>query len=210
MRISRRHWLVGFGGATLFGIVGFGASKRWLAGQSPLLGEWRGFSDDDVALLTDLAEAILPETDTPGARAAGVGEFIAIAVTECYDADRQAVVVAGLDELSGRAYRDHGRNFRALTGDEQLTLLSAIRGEQQGREVWDRVGRGLRRLARRAGVPVWVAPPTPHYFTLLVELAVLGYCTSQIGATTALRHQSIPGSYDGALPYRRGDRAWSI
>jgi hypothetical protein len=41
------------------------------------------------------------------------------------------------------------------------------------------------------------------------QLTLLGFFTSEPGATKALRHIAVPGKYDGALPYKKGDKAWA-
>ena len=48
-----------------------------------------------------------------------------------------------------------------------------------------------------------------HYFKLMKELTLLGYFSSEIGATKALRYIAVPGHYDGNLPYKKGDKAWA-
>src|SRR5438046_2736551 len=57
------------------------------------------FSEADVALLDEIAETILPATSTPGAKAAKVGEFMRLMVTDCYDERDQAVFSHGLRRL---------------------------------------------------------------------------------------------------------------
>ncbi|MCX6949827.1 MAG: gluconate 2-dehydrogenase subunit 3 family protein, partial [Opitutae bacterium] len=52
------------------------------------------------------------------------------------------------------------------------------------------------------------AEAPPHYFKLYKQLTLLGYFTSEIGATQALRYLEVPGAYRGNDPYRKGDRAW--
>jgi len=37
----------------------------------------------------------------------------------------------------------------------------------------------------------------------------IGFFTSKTGATETLRHIQVPGKYDGALPYKKGDKAWA-
>ena len=48
-----------------------------------------------------------------------------------------------------------------------------------------------------------------HYFTLMKQLTLLGYFTSEIGATQALRYVAVPGKYEGCIPYKKGDKAWA-
>jgi hypothetical protein len=49
-----------------------------------------------------------------------------------------------------------------------------------------------------------------HYFEMLKQLTLLGYFTSETGCTRALRYIETPGSYDGDVAYRKGDRAWFV
>jgi Gluconate 2-dehydrogenase subunit 3 len=211
MKISRRACLKGFGAAMVLGL--FGAGLAWRQVGPPRLADltgWTGFSSDDVSLLNEIADSIIPATDTPGAKAADVGVFIAAAVTDCYDPQYQAAFVAGLRAVELACLGRYGRGFQALTAAERTVLLSEIDGERKWRELWNRGERGLRILARP--LVGWMPAPvqTPHYFTMMRDLAVLGYFTSLIGATQALRHSAIPGDYNGALAYRKGDRAWSM
>ena len=48
----------------------------------------------------------------------------------------------------------------------------------------------------------------PHYFRMMKELTILGYFSSEIGCTQAVRFIEVPGRYDGAAPYKKGDRAF--
>jgi hypothetical protein len=48
-----------------------------------------------------------------------------------------------------------------------------------------------------------------HYFGMMKQLTLLGYFTSEIGATQALRYIAIPGKYEGCVPYKKGDKAWA-
>jgi hypothetical protein len=48
-----------------------------------------------------------------------------------------------------------------------------------------------------------------HYFRMMKELTLLGYFTSEIGATKALRYIESPGRYDACIPYKKGDKAWA-
>ena len=47
-----------------------------------------------------------------------------------------------------------------------------------------------------------------HYFRVMKELTILGYFSSEIGSTQALRFIEVPGSFNGSAPYKKGDRAW--
>ena len=91
-----------FGGATLVGQAAMLAActdDETVSLPEPADGL---FTVSDVDLLNDIAETILPETDTPGARAAGVGAFIAVMVNDIYSPDEQDTFVSGLESLDRR------------------------------------------------------------------------------------------------------------
>jgi hypothetical protein len=48
-----------------------------------------------------------------------------------------------------------------------------------------------------------------HYFTLMKQLTLWGFFTSEPGATKALRYVAVPGRYEGCIPYKKGDKAWA-
>jgi hypothetical protein len=53
------------------------------------------------------------------------------------------------------------------------------------------------------------ADAPPHYFRMMKELSLLGYFTSEIGYTKAMRYQETPGRFDPCVPYTKGDPAWA-
>ncbi len=55
-----------------------------------------------------------------------------------------------------------------------------------------------------------VAADAPaHYFRMMKELAMLGFFTSEIGYTKAMRYVESPGRYEPCAPYAPGDKAWA-
>ncbi len=49
----------------------------------------------------------------------------------------------------------------------------------------------------------------PHYFTMLKQLSIFTFFTSQVGANEALQYVAVPGRYDGDMPYVPGTPAWA-
>ncbi len=62
------------------------------------------FTADDIALLDEVADTILPETKTPGAKAAHVGAFMALMVTDTYDDRDQQVFRDGMKQLKDASF----------------------------------------------------------------------------------------------------------
>src|SRR5205807_7740633 len=82
------------------------------------------FSAQDVALLDEVAETILPETKTPGAKAAHVGAFMALMVTDTYEGREQQIFRAGMRQLEQAS-------FLAAKPAQRLALLERLDREQK-------------------------------------------------------------------------------
>jgi len=148
------------------------------------------FSVAELALLDEIGETIIPTTETPGAKAVGIGRFMATTATECYNDTSYAAFRSGLKRLDAASKKRHGKTFMASTPAERTALLSDLDREQR-KYALDKA-----------------QPDGPHYFRLMKELTLIGYFTSEIGCTKALRYVEAPGHYDGNLPYKKGDRAF--
>ena len=196
VHVNRREVLASvaamLGGGTLVGQAALLAGCERAAKSPPAAGSAVGlFSAAEVALLDEVAETILPETDTPGAKAAGVGPFMALMVSDCYWPAEQQTFRDGMLELDERSQESHGASFAAARPGERLALLERLDTEQH--EFMQ---------ARPDGAPA-------HWFRMMKELALLGYFTSEIGYTQAMRYTETPGRYDPCTPYGPGERAWA-
>lgn len=145
------------------------------------------FTADNIVLLDEIAETILPRTETPGAKDAKVGEFMTVFVTDCYTAEEQAVFHKGLVAFEEACKNTYGRSFMALQADEREQLVSKLDKEARTQ----------------------AASGNIQYFTMIKQLTLFGFFTSKVGGTQVLRHAPIPGRYDGELAYKPGDRAWA-
>jgi hypothetical protein len=149
------------------------------------------FGRQEIALLDEIAETILPETDTPGAKAAQVGAYMAVIVTDCYAPRDQQVFRDGLATVDRLARERYGREFLDATPAERLALAEELDREQK--TYTDN---------RQRGAP-------PHFFRLMKELTLSGYFTSELGMTRALRYVEAPGRYDPCVPYQPGETIWA-
>ena len=145
-------------------------------------------------LVTTLAELILPETDTPGARAARVNELIDLALAEWFDPADRDHFLAGLADVDARAKALGATGFVHAPTAQQLEVLTTLDDEL-----------AQERDAEHAGVQ-WrgrAAAPDKNFFRWMKELTLVGYYTSEIGFTQELRAQIIPGRYDGCILLER-------
>src|ERR1700727_1489209 len=163
------------------------------------------FSAHDVASLDEIAETILPATKTPGAKAAKTGAFMALMVTDCYSPAEQDIFFGGMRKVDEAMRKAGNTSFMAATPEQRLAVLTTLDHEQKrvmdAREAAERKRKGLSPVlsgdateAKAENVPGTPAavdsasPPPAHYFRMMKELALLGFFTSKIGCTEALRY----------------------
>ena len=151
-----------------------------------------------LAVVVDL---VVPATDTPGGVEAGVPAFVERALVDfCPPADARAIR-SGLDRIDRDADAAHGAPFHALSPGQQIALLTR----------YDQEAPPPLALVPGIGAPGSGRPSgEPHFFTLLKELVTVGYFTSNLGATQAVRYDPVPGPYRGCVPLSEIGRAWAL
>ncbi len=172
------------GGLTLAGLAaGWTVPVVAAAGQGTLTWSPKALSVSEAQVLALTCEAIIPTTDTAGAIAAGVPQFIDRTLADwCEPAEAEGLRKV-LARIEADARKRHGKDFASLTPGQRTEVLMAI----------------------EAGVAGQPGQP----FARLKELVTAGYFTSEIGATQALRYDPIPGAYRGCVPLSEIGRAWA-
>lgn len=149
-------------------------------------------------LVSEIAEIIIPKTDTPGAKDAKVGEFVEMMLKDCYPERDQSSFNKGLEELEKK-------DFLKASPEEQTKILTEM--EAATKEEMAKAGEEKKKYTEAgkeysdAGVP---------FFRLMKELTLLGYFTSEPGATQALEYVAVPGRYDGCIDMKPGQKAWAM
>ena len=201
---------------------------------------------DDIAFLDEVAETILPETKTPGAKAAKVGAFMAVMVTDTYDAADQKIFREGMKKLDDASRKMNKVSFMKATPEQRLALLEALDREQKeyndARDAANRAKAASDSTVAAAkggtsgdqgaeskkadavlpdqrqenalnadvgSAPAITADSPNHYFRMIKELTLLGYFTSEVGYTKAMRYAESPGRFDPCLPYAAGETSWA-
>lgn len=157
------------------------------------------FNEDQARLISALAETILPRTDTPGAIDAGVPGFIDDLVGTVYDAEQQTNFADGLTAFAAKAKTDIGDEFIDATPEQQLDFVKkqnteALSGTDANQsEGWWAAGTGKNK----------------PFFLEMKELTVLGFFTSEPGATQVLQYKHAPGPFKGCVPLSEIGKAWA-
>jgi hypothetical protein len=175
-----------------------------------------GFTAANISLLDEIGETIIPATATPGAKAAKIGEFMKIMVTDCYTEIEQTAFTAGISALEEACKKTNSKSFMECTPEQRHGFLVSLEKEAKAyntkRDEEDKPKREANNKANKdlawkdhkefKGAP-------SHYYTMMKQLTLWGFFTSKTGATETLRHIAVPGKFDGAFPYIKGDKAWA-
>jgi gluconate 2-dehydrogenase gamma chain len=147
------------------------------------------FSQEQAAATSAVAERIIPATDTPGAKDVGVPEFIDMMLNDVYTEEEQQHFLDGLNQLNQESESAFGDSFASLSPEQQdevLQKMAVASGEYQGE-----------------GKP---------FFLMAKELTMLGFFTSEIGATQVLQYVQVPGYYEGCIPVEEAGngKTWAV
>lgn len=134
-----------------------------------------------------IAELIIPATDTAGARAARVHEFVDLLLAEWARPDERTRFLEGLADVDRRSRSRGARDYVSLAAADQTAVLTELDAEVTA----------LREANADAGT---------HFFSQMKWLTVYGYYTSEIGVTQELKDPIIPGRYDPCVATGIGSR----
>lgn len=181
--LHRRDALKGL--AVAVGAAATGWAGRAAAAAPTLSWTPTALTGDQARLVDVVAELIIPTTDTPGARQAGVPQFIDRALANYCDKSQKDLLIGGLTRMDADARASHGDVFVALKPEQQVAMLTAYDQEAA------------------------VSKGQPHFFSALEDWVTVGYFTSEPGATIALKYDPVPGAYNGCVPLAEVGRAWA-
>lgn len=176
------------GGGSLAAYSGY---KWWDWNKGPDM----GYLEQNKDLIAALAETIIPATDSPGAREAGVQEYIIIMVKDCTEKKSQNKFIDGLKELQHFCSSSFSKTFQQCSLQEQHQTLKHF--EQRGKSSSGIFGKIEKRFFGES------------FFSTLKGYTTEGYCTSEAGATKGLSYLYIPGKFIGCMPLQPGQKSWA-
>jgi hypothetical protein len=178
--LKRTAWLMG--GAVSAPVI-MGILKGCTA--KPTI-DWKPvfLSSDQGILVTQVAEIIIPKTDTPGAKDVGVPGFIDSVVKECFSKEDQDNFLNGLKAFDEEAKKEYGDPFAELDAEDQTAFVTKLHD-----------------AAVKAEKETTPAPKRPFILTMK-ELTMSGFFISEPGATQVLQYSPVPGAYEGCVPLK--------
>lgn len=182
------------------------AARRALTGK-PVF-----FTADQDATVAELAETIIPATGTPGAKAAKVNEIIDVLIKDCYQEADQKRFVEGLARTNKLSQDTYSKAFVQLEPAQRIEVVKKLEAEakeEKAKMASEKEATKVENAQADLQMPGAKKSYTP-FFTILKDLTLTGYFTSEVGCTQALEYVAVPGRYDGCVPLKPGQKAWAI
>ena len=140
---------------------------------------------NQFSMVEQIVDLIIPETDTPGAKTAGVHRFIDMMLAEWASPQTKANYVEGLQAIDARSQMADGKSFVESSPEIQLKILKALDAE------------------------AFAENGSNTFFRELKKFVLFGYYSSEEGASVELRYDRLPGAYRGCVPMEDIGRSWS-
>jgi len=175
-------------GVTAVAVPGY---KWYSITKKPHLSELNNYKD----LLSEMAETIIPRTNTPGAKDAQVGDFIYKMVNDCSDVKSQNKFLYGLQDVEAYCHSKYGQSFiKCSVAEREATLLHFEKKDKSYSGIMGKIQHKFLGTS---------------FFETLKTYTVMGYCTSIQGATQGLAYDLVPGTYEACIPLQPGQRSWA-
>jgi hypothetical protein len=181
------------------------------------------------AIIAELAEIIIPRTDTPGAKDVGVPRFIGSMLQDAFPDEDQQTFVSGLKDFDAQAQRAHGKPFLSLSQPQRAAFAQTVhdsaiaeaRTRQQKQRRWRELGdKGTLPVAELRSIKKQLTTmlhrsahhSTRPFILTMKELTLLGFFTSEVGATQILQYLPVPGRLQACIPLREAGngKTWAL
>jgi len=162
----------------------------------------RTATPDQMIMLRRVVEAVIPRTDTPGAAEVGVDGFVALALAHGLEGTLapSGSSQPNLPRLKGRP---------APAGLDLLDWLSEQLQREGVGDVVTTTDAVIERALTTIDAAAFAKGQEASPWRKLKALILLGYYTSEAGATRELRYELVPGRWDADLPATPATRGWS-
>lgn len=151
------------------------------------------FSEDQARTVAELAEIIIPKTDTPGAKDVGVPAFIDLMMKDVYKQEDKDRFLKGLADFEESAQKENGTAFIDLETEKRAAWVKKFHDEAV--EAYKKADEKARQQR--------------PFILVVKELTMLGFFTSEPGATQVLQYEAVPGAYHGCLPLTQVGKTWA-
>lgn len=187
--MTRRNAIIWILGVIIFTITG-GVCSLFIYRR-------RSLNDPSVytGLISEVAEVIIPSTQTPGAKDANISISIVQMIKSCLSERERRKVITGLEYIQIYTQKKYSSSFNQCLAEKKIAIL----------DYFDNKDRFQNEFLNRVKQKVF----GPSFFELIKDLTVKAYCSSRIGGTQGLAYDHIPVEYVACMPMGLNQRSWA-
>ncbi|MFC3559025.1 gluconate 2-dehydrogenase subunit 3 family protein [Pedobacter jamesrossensis] len=189
--MNRRTTLKGILALSVAGVSSFSAYKWISLNKEVNIAELQSYK----TLIDELAETIIPSTNTPGAKEAGVSGYIVNILTNCTGKREQNKFLNGLQDLEAYTNDSFDKSFVQCNANERTNILKHF--EEKGTYSFQILNKINNKFLGQS------------FFSKLKSLTVEGYCLSELGATKGLVYDYIPQTFEACIPLKNNQKSWA-
>jgi hypothetical protein len=152
-------------------------------------------SADQEKFLADVAETIIPKTDTPGAKDLYLHLFVLKMVDDCFSKKDQTAFMAGLDKLSKEAESRYGKPFGQCSQAQRESLLNELDHKQAE---YNKAQQANKNQKEEAPADDMLA-----FYGITKGETVFGYTYSKYFMTKQIVYELVPGRYNAYFPVKK-------
>ena len=135
-------------------------------------------------IVNNLTEAILPKTDTPGAKDLGINLFVFKMIDDCMGKEQHGDFITGLKGFNKAAKKALGKPFNECTDKERTAFVNGMEQHSKDQKYPDK-------------------EKAMAFYRTVKGQTVFGYTTSQYFMTKQIVYELVPGRYNAYFPVKK-------
>lgn len=148
------------------------------SGKSTILLKNISINLDQENLLGEIAETMLPKTDTPGGKQLKLHLYVLKMLDDCYEETEQRQFIAGMEQFKDYVYNKNAKSFTKLSTSQREGTLIALENDKK------------------------LSPDLTAFYTIMKKRTIKGYLNSQYVMTNLIKWELVPGRYNGYYPVK--------
>lgn len=188
--MNRRTAILSIFGSALVLFTGSASFKLWQLCREPEI----DYLIKKKKLIAEVAETIIPRTSTPGAKDAQVQDFMIRMIQDCTEVKSQNRFISGLKSLEQYTLKTYKKDYISCLDSERIAVLTHLENNEKTSSFMNRIRHKF------------LGDSFIHMFKYYT---VMGYCTSEVGATMGLAYDYIPGSFEACIPLTSHQKCWA-
>lgn len=132
----------------------------------------------DETMLAELAETILPKTDTPGAKDLAAHLFALKMVDDCFTSANQQKFTQGMKDFESFVVKKTGKSFTEISTTDRQQIIEELDGQKK------------------------TTDDLSFFYQSTKRLTVQAYTTCEYYMTKIRGYKMIPGKFQGCVPLK--------